>query len=1615
MSDTSILHDECLGFDSRFGVSFIDDNIFCIRSGNFLQVCQFKDRALDVLNTINGELTGFSSMSGSPLHHLFSYADQVQNPLIHFYDSNCKEVGSTSMNGTYGIRSLNFSYDGQWLYALGDLPSFRLSAFKCSNREEVAFQTFEMPIGKFVSCNPIHSRLIAVYGEEDLHLPSIPSELESERNIYLRFYNLQGSKGHYAFIETISEVNCSISCLSWSPKDECVVGTKDGRILFINPHDGKIVSEAFYLDSLDDGQQYATSIFCTTQSLILSGSSGNIYWLNVSNINETNDIYVFDVGSPILFFQIFPRSNFLLFGTENNSLLCIELDEKTHRNIEGSMICLREAHMGSITSVCSLPHQILTAGSDGTVRMWSFSPYLSQINKFSFNKEVLTCINSSKGGSLVVVGSQSGVVRIMNTIDPESPVLLFRERLHSGSVSSIVITDFYIISGSSSGSVVILKSDPVQSFPLIGLLQLRSNIISLTSPPPLNNIQQLLIATDHREILRVDLPENPPENYKIGLETMNRAMLKVSNKVFCIVAEPNLREEQQYFFCACDDKSVKYYCMPITTGDLDIVGVDDVESSSPDDTFSGHSKSVTSLSLSPNQQFIASGCSGGTLIVREIDVSTAQIKRVLLTVTHHSPITGYISSICFSPDGRKLFTVGHDGCINTYNIRSEICAIHRDHFTVPSEGSFKGSISRMFGIDHQIRSLSEMWQNREYDISDENGFQADDGNGIEETPLIQQIRTEKLRQQQIEVNEFQNSIRERLSTIQGEFMHLVEENDQAPELEKLTKTDFTLDISTAERLQQLAQVRSSLVHYRRRIKNQIRSLMCQTITNNYFQRYEPKLCTLFSFKTPISFDNFPLPVLDSKTKRRLQCVSLLRRTEIAALRYKPSATGPNRILSTLSRDPSLDGSRYLFSRTNSIVQISQSEQNDQELVVKDESRLLYDPFQLITGNRKITQIIIIQFLIFRTMNQFNSVFDDMVIKKQNTVQSLEEKNKRIRQLIRLLKLNESDYSLYDVPTWEDESPESFLKVRDNEIHLKKNLEHLSKTQEKRDELEKDSFAERALRQMMGGNVNMANIEEAPGDDEPIAPEWMSSKKKEELTEEEQYQIQEFEKKKKNWIEEREKRKKTLSAELVKLYKNTSTIIEDFDRLMCNTYMQRFDTEERVYYHELEIMHLISALYSERHLRDELNSISEEAITKHELFRQRSPLLAELSSEATSASKLSSSSEENLDSLKSQVQKEFKNKDSLPQLLKWYNQSIAKRVRPKIHNGANAFQQYYCSPIEFISNMDEILPNRPSSLPEQSWKNFLEYCETKLRASRESAERSSEASELRLREKTFREEMDLLQKRFSILESKQSETIDKLLHALVDMHVPFTFRQGQVEIPSDTVLVEYNDIVLIDRKVVIDRNQLIIEAGQRKLQELENIRQQRSNHKVLKWEIDKSRVDLTNLKEEIQEYQLFRVTKYDQELIRSRLLKGQNGESSKTNNELKSLQDGLDHMLKQHEVKVERSNSTLEKLTSKLNKKKEENDRIESEIVQMQLGLKERKRIYAIQMKSSEGAQDARKRRLKQVMMISRLKRAKQVQESKINELKQEVIRLRKSVYTSFNDGEDFEAMVGYKS
>jgi hypothetical protein len=334
------------------------------------------------------------------------------------------------------------------------------------------------------------------------------------------------------------------------------------------------------------------------------------------------------------------------------------------------------------------------------------------------------------------------MIRIINTADINNLALLLRERLHSAAVTALAVTNTHICSGSIDGSLVIFENNPVEMFPLIGLLQMKTSIVSIGAPAPLASAEQILVATKHREIFRFDIPKQDAPECRIALETLNRAVLKVGSKITKIKAETALREGQQYFYCCCEDKTVKYYGMPLTTGDLDIVGTDDVEPSAPDDVMTGHMKAITATELSPNQVLLATGCAGGLLVVRELDVRTAQVQQTLFHAMHHDPFNGAVSGITFVPDGRRFFTVGFDGAINMYSVKHAPVPVPVDEFEPPA-GCFQNSVSRIFHVKGQLNDLPAIWKKRSYDADMSDPFKsAEDDPGWEDTSLVEQMRQE---------------------------------------------------------------------------------------------------------------------------------------------------------------------------------------------------------------------------------------------------------------------------------------------------------------------------------------------------------------------------------------------------------------------------------------------------------------------------------------------------------------------------------------------------------------------------------------------------------------------------------------------------------------------------------------------------------------------------------------------------------------------------------------------------------------------------------------------------------------------------------------------------------
>jgi WD40 repeat protein len=80
-------------------------------------------------------------------------------------------------------------------------------------------------------------------------------------------------------------------------------------------------------------------------------------------------------------------------------------------------------------------------------------------------------------------------------------------------------------------------------------------------------------------------------------------------------------------------------------------------------TFKGHTSTITRIACSPDGRLVAAGAGGPTHSVRLWDVESAKV----LDIARHS---GGVTSVSFSPDGKRLLTSGGEGTLRLSDVKT---------------------------------------------------------------------------------------------------------------------------------------------------------------------------------------------------------------------------------------------------------------------------------------------------------------------------------------------------------------------------------------------------------------------------------------------------------------------------------------------------------------------------------------------------------------------------------------------------------------------------------------------------------------------------------------------------------------------------------------------------------------------------------------------------------------------------------------------------------------------------------------------------------------------------------------------------------------------------------
>eukprot|EP00439_Symbiodinium_sp_Y106_P068857 s1358_g11.t1 len=452
----------------------------------------------------------------------------------------------------------------------------------------------------------------------------------------------------------------------------------------------------------------------------------------------------------------------------------------------------------------------------------------------------------------------------------------------------------------------------------------------------------------------------------------------------------------------------------------------------------------------------------------------------LLSKTLHNPYNGGTAQAACSRDGTVAMTSGGaDGIIVWSDPGSGIALTPDDsHMNVEEDDGF-GDASPggfAFELDDTDINAYPAW------VPPAAGGEAAAGDD-EEVELSEEATAKrKLMAHEIE------ALRKKLRI-------LVDHNANAPDLEKLDRSEFCVDFE--ERFAIASKTKDRCDELRADIEHQnvARQLVRDRLIKEFWDPMRGKGCQITSLTSNLAVSNYPERTVSEEESTVTRKLRMLRRSEQLELQMLRSNCPPE-----LKNDLVLDEDHFTTGREQYIVnwwpaantkaadarakQLAEIEEQAKQAalerkaaaekeaekqkekdakaakegreksddsggvkatddtgggtsadsIVAEEQKYLYEPFELVTNSRRRLQIHLLQSLSADYRLHFNELFKACQGDKKNIIDGIKEKCSRIRQILGELQIEEE----VPEPTLQEvEDSDSVLKVQDREIVVEK--------------------------------------------------------------------------------------------------------------------------------------------------------------------------------------------------------------------------------------------------------------------------------------------------------------------------------------------------------------------------------------------------------------------------------------------------------------------------------------------------------------------------------------------------------------------------------------------------
>jgi WD40 repeat protein len=1137
---------------------------------------------------------------------------------------------------------MNFSGDGNLLVAITDDIDHQIIVW------DMGTGTILVSLGlteNYLSAhfNPVDPTSLLVVGPEGLAIGSLVTLMDVQ-SIKLEIIPIvpsptvvsDSSSGDIALVSKVS----STSGACWGPENRLFVTTMAGWIVQIN-----LVSKVCtYLTKLPtaDGASEAICVTCmslNSDDLIVGGSNGDVYWFSVDEITEATkslkdkagDVKASQIASLgehyLTCFSTDARFETLIIGSSGGCIFTVgvekraivipedeEADDATFedtaveftlqpaykmqsgRTVTSASLCINstERSDGGSKKGAELASLVITGSDDGILTFWKApsvavekqdeSTKLSGIRKTAIHPvqfygqhqiksnsnvdmaNAITCIEifssvSSAGGRLIGVGTADGWVDILmieliesdedGGDDDESANLivevstvssLFAFKTPVSFLSSSKEHDFVAISSAEDSRVYIMSTNSSKNFDIIGSVTTGEERPRICYWDKTN----LWIITSNCSFMYVLGGASIQEPWSLRSSWKNASGAPLVG-------------------CRCETGELVYSTMGANT----LTILSHLPPASDTDTNGSALPSTIQISTSPeltgnilcicksaNGKFLATGTYDGFVNVWDISDGLKLINSLCL---HSAPVI----SVAMTADSASVVS----------------CAINSSMFITAVQRPQKIS-EGIHGVvsTHPEPKLSKL-------IEATRSLLHEDGVSLW-IDVANEIKAQKTKRDNVS---HLDGVKERITKIKAELEILLEENESAPDDEKLDDTDFIVDVARFEEHSKSNETKVKSVLESYKLTNARHEFLAGRIKTQCWDAMSHHARVLY----PIDGDtvdgtaglaSFSVEKYTERDASILDKVKRLRAIEIRSMR-KDGNGSIGKLESGKFRcgwgsslgivPPSItwlanDGKRWPC--TDVILRYKQwlieaekaaeesmaegqlegankSNYDDDEMHASievvgdiDESdvfNLLYPPVCLRTQVQKRNQNVLLREVVQSVKIKFNSYFEALCAEKEDTIAAVKSRHARIEEIHNEMNVTEK---LSNAVLDNKEIDGSTLVISDSEIDVRpyetaamRDI-RLKEEEEKRRrdaESEGDNIGERALNDMMNGALEVKRdiLAESSAMQKP---DWMINCVYEDLSDLQKKEYDEFEANAKSILEEQAAYRKSLEVEVKKL-------------------------------------------------------------------------------------------------------------------------------------------------------------------------------------------------------------------------------------------------------------------------------------------------------------------------------------------------------------------------------------------------------------------------------------------------------------------------------------------------